>query len=179
MLRVGMLTSGGDCQALNAAMRGVAKSLFNQCSEVEIYGFTDGYKGLIYGEYRLLKNDDFSGILNIGGTILGSSRMPFKYIGVPLEDGSDKIERMIDTYKKLYLDCLVVLGGNGSHKTANLLREKGLNFINIQKTIDVAREETMKQVDKARTEAAKQIDRAKEEAARQVEAWKQDYRRMA
>lgn len=136
MLRVGMLTSGGDCQALNAAMRGVAKSLFNQCSEVEIYGFTDGYKGLINGEYRLLKNDDFSGILNIGGTILGSSRMPFKYIGVPLEDGSDKIERMIDTYKKLNLDCLVVLGGNGSHKTANLLREKGLNVLTLPKTID-------------------------------------------
>lgn len=136
MLRVGMLTSGGDCQALNAAMRGVAKSLFNQCSEVEIYGFTDGYKGLIYGEYRLLKNDDFSGILIIGGTILGSSRMPFKYIGVPLEDGSDKIERMIDTYKKLNLDCLVVLGGNGSHKTANLLREKGLNVLTLPKTID-------------------------------------------
>ena len=136
MLRVGMLTSGGDCQALNAAMRGVAKSLFNQCSEVEIYGFTDGYKGLIYGEYRLLKNDDFSGILNIGGTILGSSRMPFKYIGVQLEDGSDKIERMIDTYKKLNLDCLVVLGGNGSHKTANLLREKGLNVLTLPKTID-------------------------------------------
>lgn len=136
MLRVGMLTSGGDCQALNAAMRDVAKSLFNQCSKVEIYGFTDGYKGLIYGEYRLLKNDDFSGILNIGGTILGSSRMPFKYIGVPLEDGSDKIERMIDTYKKLNLDCLVVLGGNGSHKTANLLREKGLNVLTLPKTID-------------------------------------------
>ena len=136
MLRVGMLTSGGDCQALNAAMRGVAKSLFNQCSEVEIYGFTDGYKGLIYGEYRLLKNDDFSGILNIGGTILGSSRMPFKYIGVPLEDGSDKIGKMIDTYKKLNLDCLVVLGGNGSHKTANLLREKGLNVLTLPKTID-------------------------------------------
>ena len=136
MLRVGMLTSGGDCQALNAAMRGVAKSLFNQCSEVVIYGFTDGYKGLIYGEYRLLKNDDFSGILNIGGTILGSSRMPFKYIGVPLEDGSDKIERMIDTYKKLNLDCLVVLGGNGSHKTANLLREKGLNVLTLPKTLD-------------------------------------------
>lgn len=136
MLRVGMLTSGGDCQALNAAMRGVAKSLFNQCSKVEIYGFTDGYKGLIYGEYRLLKNDDFSGILNIGGTILGSSRMPFKYIGVPLEDGSDKIEKMIDTYKKLNLDCLVVLGGNGSHKTANLLREKGLNVLTLPKTID-------------------------------------------
>lgn len=136
MLRVGMLTSGGDCQALNAAMRGVAKSLFNQCSEVEIYGFMDGYKGLIYGEYRLLKNDDFSGILNIGGTILGSSRMPFKYIGVPLEDGSDKIERMINTYKKLNLDCLVVLGGNGSHKTANLLREKGLNVLTLPKTID-------------------------------------------
>ena len=142
MLRVGMLTSGGDCQALNAAMRGVAKSLFNQCSEVEIYGFTDGYKGLIYGEYRLLKNDDFSGILNIGGTILGSSRMPFKYIGVPLEDGSDKIERIIDTYKKLNLDCLVVLGGNGSHKTANLLREKGLNVLTLPKTIDNDHAET-------------------------------------
>lgn len=136
MLRVGMLTSGGDCQALNAAMRGVAKSLFSQCKNVEIYGFIDGYRGLIKGEYKLMKNDDFSGILNKGGTILGSSRMPFKYMGVPLEDGSDKVERMIKTYKKINLDCLVVLGGNGSHKTANLLMNNGLNVLTLPKTID-------------------------------------------
>ena len=55
MLRVGMLTSGGDCQALNAAMRGVAKSLYEQCSEVEIYGFEDGYRGLVREQYHVMK----------------------------------------------------------------------------------------------------------------------------
>ena len=54
MKRIGMLTSGGDCQALNAAMRGVAKTLFNAKEDVEIYGFQDGYQGLIYGRFRLL-----------------------------------------------------------------------------------------------------------------------------
>ncbi len=136
MLRVGMLTSGGDCQALNAAMRGVAKSLYKKCDNVEIYGFEDGYKGLINGKYRLMKCDDFSGVLNRGGTILGTSRMPFKYIDEPMEDGRDKIESMIETYDNIELDCLVVLGGNGSHKTANLLQEKGLNIITLPKTID-------------------------------------------
>ena len=61
MIRIGMLTSGGDCQALNAAMRGVAKTLFNAKEEVEIYGFLDGYKGLIYGKFRMLTSSDFSG----------------------------------------------------------------------------------------------------------------------
>ena len=59
MLRVGMLTSGGDCQALNAAMRGVAKGLSSNVEDLEIYGFLDGYKGLIYGNYRLLTSSDF------------------------------------------------------------------------------------------------------------------------
>ena len=54
MKRIGMLTSGGDCQALNAAMRGVAKALFNSGETVEIYGFQDGYQGLIYGKFKLL-----------------------------------------------------------------------------------------------------------------------------
>ena len=76
MLRIGMLTSGGDCQALNAAMRGVAKVLYNSTEDVEIYGFQDGYQGLIYGKFRLMTYDDFSGILTKGGTILGSSRTP-------------------------------------------------------------------------------------------------------
>mgnify|MGYP004424031863 CR=1 FL=1 len=63
MLKIGMLTSGGDCQALNAAMRGVAKVLYNSTEDVEIYGFQDGYQGLIYGKFRLMTYDDFSGIL--------------------------------------------------------------------------------------------------------------------
>ena len=136
MKRIGMLTSGGDCQALNAAMRGVVKALVNSKQKVEIYGFLDGYKGLIYGNYRMLTGNDFSGILTKGGTILGSSRTPFKTIQDPDENGLDKVAAMIKNYQKLKLDCIVILGGNGTHKTANLLREKGLNVVTLPKTID-------------------------------------------
>ena len=136
MKRIGMLTSGGDCQALNAAMRGVVKCLVNSNEEVEIYGFLDGYKGLIYGNFRMLTGSDFSAILTKGGTILGSSRTPFKTIKDPDENGLDKVEAMKQNYYKLRLDCLVILGGNGTHKTANLLREEGLNVITLPKTID-------------------------------------------
>ena len=93
MKRIGMLTSGGDCQALNAAMRGVAKALYNGKEEVEIYGFLNGYQGLIYGKYRLLTYADFTGILTKGGTFLGSSRTPFKTIREPDKDGLDKVLR--------------------------------------------------------------------------------------
>ena len=136
MIRIGMLTSGGDCQALNAAMRGVAKTLYNSNEEVEIYGFLNGYQGLIHGRFRLLTYDDFSGILTKGGTFLGSSRTPFKMIEVIEEDGIDKVAAMKQTYYKLQLDCLVILGGNGTHKTANLLSEQGLNVVTLPKTID-------------------------------------------
>ena len=136
MLRVGMLTSGGDCQALNATMRGVAKSLYKSDKEVEITGFLNGYRGLMYEEYRAMKPSDFSGILTTGGTMLGTSRQPFKLMREPDENGMDKVEAMKSTYKKLKLDCLVVLGGNGSQKTANLLSEEGLNVIGLPKTID-------------------------------------------
>ena len=136
MLRIGMLTSGGDCQALNAAMRGVVKGLTNSEKEVEIYGFKDGYKGLIYSEFSMLTSKDFSGILTVGGTILGTSRQPFKLMREPDKNGLDKVEAMKHTYHKLNLDCLVILGGNGTHKTANLLREEGLNVITLPKTID-------------------------------------------
>lgn len=66
MLRIGMLTSGGDCQALNVAMRGVAKTLYKNCDDVEIFGFMDGFKGLIRKNYKLLERDDFAGILTKG-----------------------------------------------------------------------------------------------------------------
>lgn len=136
MKRIGMLTSGGDCQALNAAMRGVVKGLSKNVDDLEVYGFYEGYKGLIYGNYRLLTASDFSGILTKGGTILGTSRQPFKMMRVPDENGLDKVEAMKQTYYKLSLDCLVILGGNGTQKTANLLREEGLNVIHLPKTID-------------------------------------------
>lgn len=136
MKRIGMLTSGGDCQALNAAMRGVVKTLANSGTKWEIYGFLDGYRGLIYGNYRMLTADDFSGILTVGGTILGTSRTPFKLMNEPDENGLDKVEEMKKNYRRLKLDCLVILGGNGTHKTANLLREEGLNVVTLPKTID-------------------------------------------
>ena len=136
MRRIGMLTSGGDCQALNAAMRGVVKTLYNSGQQVEIYGFLDGYRGLIYSKFRMLTGKDFSGILTKGGTMLGTSRTPFKTIQDPDENGLNKVEAMKQNYYKLQLDCLVILGGTGTHKTANLLRQEGLNVITLPKTID-------------------------------------------
>ncbi|MBE5991746.1 MAG: ATP-dependent 6-phosphofructokinase [Paenibacillaceae bacterium] len=136
MMRIGILTSGGDCQSLNATMRGVAKALYRLFDDIEIVGFEDGYKGLIYANYRVVKPEEFSGILTKGGTILGTSRQPFKLMRIPDGNGLDKVEAMKHTYKNLKLECLVVLGGNGSQKTANLLREEGLNVVSLPKTID-------------------------------------------
>ena len=137
MLRIGILTSGGDCQALNATMRGIVKTVIRNSPEpVEIYGFRDGYRGLINSDFRMLGWSDFSGILTVGGTILGTSRVPFKTIDEIDETGLSKVERMKHTYHKLMLDCLVVLGGNGSTKTANRLYEEGLNVVALPKTID-------------------------------------------
>ena len=77
MVRIGLLTSGGDCQALNATMRGVVKGLANNVDQLEVYGFMNGYKGLIYGDYRMLTSQDFSGILTRGGnTMKSKARMP-------------------------------------------------------------------------------------------------------
>ncbi len=93
------------------------KRICSKRDDVEIYGFQDGYKGLIYSNFQMLTAKDFSGILTLGGTILGTSRQPFKLMReVPDEDGIDKVEAMKQTYHKLNLDCLVILGGNGTHK---------------------------------------------------------------
>lgn len=134
-MRLGILTSGGDCQALNATMRALVLTLQREIKDLEIIGFLDGYKGLMYENYREMKADDFKYILDMGGTILGSSRCPFKKMRV-IENGFDKVEAMKKTYKKLKLDCLAVLGGNGSLKSANMLYEEGLHVIGLPKTID-------------------------------------------
>lgn len=137
MLRIGLLTSGGDCQALNATMRAIVKTIMhNTKQDVEIYGFIDGYQGLIHNRYIQMTPGDFSGLLTQGGTVLGTSRTPFKLLDVPEADGTVKVPAMKRTYKNLKLDCLFVLGGNGSTKTANRLSQEGLHVIALPKTID-------------------------------------------
>lgn len=134
-MKIGILTSGGDCQALNATMRGLANTLYHNVNDIKIIGFLDGYKGLMYNNYRIMKPEDFADIISLGGTILGTSRCPFKKMRI-IENGFDKVAAMKKTYKDLNLDALVVLGGNGSLKTANLLSQEGLNVIGLPKTID-------------------------------------------
>ena len=133
--RIGILTSGGDCPGLNAAIRGVARAAY-EMFDAEIIGIHDGYRGLIEGDYTEMDRKQFSGILTLGGTILGTSRTPFRDMRKIGEDKVDKVAAMKKTYKSLKLDCLVTLGGNGTHKTANLLSQEGLNVVTLPKTID-------------------------------------------
>ena len=106
--RVGILTSGGDCPGLNATIRGVAKALYARMGDnVEIVGILNGYHGLINGEYREMCEDDFRGILTLGGTILGTKRTPFKLMRVVEDDKIDKVAAMKKTYKDAKLDCLL------------------------------------------------------------------------
>ncbi len=134
----GILTSGGDCPGLNAAIRGVCRAAHDRYN-MTIIGIANGYRGLIDRDARLLRPEDFSGILTRGGTILGTSReKPFKERDKEsdAEIGMDKVEVIKDNYRKLNLDCLVVLGGNGTNTTGYLLSKEGLNVIGLPKTID-------------------------------------------
>lgn len=137
-MKIGMLTSGGDCQGLNSALRGVAKALYQEFGKsVTIYGIQDGYRGLIEGQYQVMSPRDFSDILTVGGTILGTSRQPFKEMQKADEDSEEtKLDKMLATYKQEGFDALVILGGNGTHKTAHLLSQHGCNVVTLPKTID-------------------------------------------
>ncbi|MCD4770202.1 MAG: 6-phosphofructokinase [Bacteroidales bacterium] len=133
--RVGILTAGGDCPGLNAAIRGVGKTAIIEYG-MQVFGISDGFTGLITKEYFELTEARLSGILTMGGTILGTSReKPFK----KRTNGSSTIskpELIKEHYDQMGLDCLVCIGGNGTLKTAHLLSEEGLNIIGIPKTID-------------------------------------------
>ena len=110
---IGILTSGGDCPGLNAAIRGVAKPALSDF-HIEVIGIEKGFRGLVENHSRVLHPHDVSGILSLGGTILGTSReKPHK---MPLPNGKtvDLTPRAIETYSRLGLDCLVCLGGNGT-----------------------------------------------------------------
>jgi len=135
-MRIGLLTSGGDCQGLNAALRGVAKTLYSAVPYLELYGIQDGYKGLIEGIWRRMGLHEFSGILREGGTILGTSRQPFKSMRDTDDNNSDKLSRMVKNYHHERFDALVILGGNGTHKTAYALSQYGVNMVTLPKTID-------------------------------------------
>ena len=135
-MKIGILTAGGDCPGLNAVIRGFAKYVYNQIPSAEIFGIADGYRGFIAGDFKTLKESDFSGILNVGGTILGTSRQPFKKMKEEDQNGESKLDQMVKNYKKKGLDLVVTIGGAGTHKTAALLSSAGCNVIGLPKTID-------------------------------------------
>jgi len=132
--KFGILTAGGDCPGLNAAIRAVCRASHDRYG-MEIVGIANGFRGLIDEDCRDFKPEDFTGILTRGGTILGSSReKPFSSTGD--EDVTDKVSAIKETYSKLGLDCIVVLGGNGTNTTGYKLSREGLNVIGLPKTID-------------------------------------------
>ncbi|WP_374286054.1 6-phosphofructokinase [Lactococcus sp.] len=136
MKRIGILTSGGDCAGLNPAIYALAKSLYGKIDNLQLVGILDGYTGLIEGRVRELVEADFEGLIEEGGTFLGSIRQSFKTIDIKDENGSSKADKMVKNVALLQLDALVVLGGNGTHKVANLLAERGVNIVALPKTID-------------------------------------------
>jgi len=133
-MKIGILTSGGDCAGLNAVIYAFEKAITAMDPKVDLYGIIRGYTGLINREYKLLKHEDFSNIFNTGGTILGTSRQPYKKL--IQGEGTHKVAAMKENYHKMNLDALIILGGQGTHKTAALLSSEGLNVIGLPKTID-------------------------------------------
>lgn len=131
---IGILTSGGDTPGLNAAIRGIGKSATN-IGSMQVIGFRDGFRGLMENRSVRLDNSMLSGILTLGGTILGTSRdKPHKMpMGGKMVDMTDVI---VENYYKNHLDALVCLGGGGTLKNAYRLSQKGLNVITLPKTID-------------------------------------------
>jgi len=138
--RIGILTGGGDCPGLNAVIRAVAKTAMNDYSATVI-GIEDGFEGFVEGRMRELTNPDVSGILALGGTILGTSNKgdPFHY---PMEgpDGkpmiTDASQRVLKHYKGWGLDALIAVGGDGTMHISDKLTDMGMNIIGIPKTID-------------------------------------------
>ena len=133
-MKIGILSSGGDCPGINATIRGVGKTAIMHYG-MEVIGIHSGFIGLLNKDVELFDERRLSGILNLGGTILGTSReKPFRK---QLASGlGDKPEIIRKNYDELGLDCLVCIGGNGTQKTAALLAEQGLNVIGVPKTID-------------------------------------------
>ncbi len=157
---IGILTSGGDCPGLNAAIRGVVKPAISDF-HIEVIGIEKGFRGLVENHARVLHLQDVSGILSLGGTILGTSREKPHKMPLPNGESIDLTSRAVETYNRLGLDCLVCLGGNGTHKIAHSLTKRGLNIIGLPKTIDndVVETDITFGFDSAASYAAQAIDR--------------------
>ncbi len=131
---IGILTAGGDSPGLNAAIRGVGKAAESEFN-MRVIGFRDGFRGMVGNRTIRLEGAALSGILTLGGTILGTSRdKPHR---MPVGDSViDMTQVIVDTYEKHHLDALVCLGGGGTQKNAHRLMKAGLNVITLPKTID-------------------------------------------
>jgi phosphofructokinase-like protein len=137
--RIGVMTGGGDCPGLNAVLRAVTKTAIHKYG-YEVIGFKDGYYGLVKNHCVELKSNDASGILDKGGTILGSSNKdnPFKFRvesngKVNYVDMSDTV---IENVNSLGIDCMIIIGGDGTLTSARDFARKGMNVIGVPKTID-------------------------------------------
>ena len=132
--RIGILTAGGDSPGLNAAIRAVGKAAIGVYGW-ELIGFRDGYLGLAQDRYTVMGKENLSGILTVGGTVLGTSRdKPHRmFIGGRERDMTKQIVR---NYKAHRLDALVCIGGGGTQKNALRLVELGLRIVSLPKTID-------------------------------------------
>lgn len=125
--RIGILTSGGDSPGMNAAIRAVTRVAI--ANGIEVMGIMDGYKGMVQGDYRPLIKENVSDILDRGGTILGSARLPeFKDLKVQ--------EAAVQKLSEAGIDAVVVIGGDGSYRGAMALTQMGINCIGLPGTID-------------------------------------------
>lgn len=137
--RIAILTGGGDCPGINAVIRAVAKKAILMHG-MEIVGIEDGYEGLVHNRHRMISYEDVSGILTLGGTILGTSKIanPYRYAiqkGKKLEF-KDLSMDAVNNLKKLDVSCLVVIGGDGTLGIANRLCKDGIPVVGVPKTID-------------------------------------------
>lgn len=162
--KIGILTAGGDCPGLNAVIRAVVKAATHK-HNIEVIGFKDGYEGLVHNRFIRLDNSRVSGILTIGGTILGTSNIanPYNYA---IEKGKKIIfknlsRQAIANYKKHKLNALIVVGGDGTLSIASKLVKDGLNIVGVPKTIDndLAQTEVTFGFDSALTTATEAIDK--------------------
>ncbi|MBM9536661.1 6-phosphofructokinase [Desulfobulbus alkaliphilus] len=131
---IGILTAGGDSPGLNAAIRAIGKSALNAYN-MQVIGFRDGFRGLMENRTVLLEGEILSGILTLGGTILGTSRdKPHKMpVGSRVQDMT---EVMLDNYRRHNLEALICIGGGGTQKNAHRLAQAGMHIMTLPKTID-------------------------------------------
>jgi 6-phosphofructokinase 1 len=139
-VKIGVLTGGGDCPGLNAVLRAVVKTAINNY-DMQVIGFKDGYEGLILNNYINLDKGAVSGILSLGGTILGTSNRadPFNF-PILQKDGEyiylDRSAELLANYERLGLDALIAIGGDGTMNASAALTKLGINIVGIPKTID-------------------------------------------